>query len=169
MDITLITSIASSLKAAKDATEAMLSIRDFNNTAALIAPINDQLLKAQQDLFVYMGQLLELQAQMARDRDELSKLQGALEERGRYSLFELSTGVFVYRFNDAPAGSDGNPTTPQPVHYLCQPCFDKGTKSVLQRLSAYGRISLDCSICKARHPTGEAIPAPAFRVPGAFS
>ena len=43
-------------------------------------------------------------------------------------------------------------------HYLCQPCFDKGIKAVLQKFGSFGSISLRCPICETCFDTGQTEP-----------
>jgi hypothetical protein len=161
MDFSSISIAVSSLKTAKEIGQAALAFRDFNQTAGAITQINEQLLKAQDGLFAHNSQLMELQQKYFEATEELRKLKEALAERGRYSLFQLSPNVFVYRVNVSPdASGSGDPGATDPMHYLCQPCFDKGVKSVLQKQASFGIQTIDCSICGTKFRTGEEIPHP---------
>jgi len=156
MDFALISTAVGSLKAAKDLGQAALGIRDFNQFASTISQINDQLLKAQESLFTHNAQLMQLQQDHFEARDELRKLRDAATERGRYTLFELSEGVFVYRAQESDVSrttSDSSAGTP--LHYLCQPCFDTGFKVVLQKHVFYTLVSLECSKCNSKYSTGK--------------
>ncbi|KLD63906.1 hypothetical protein [Dyella japonica] len=150
MDLALINTAVTSLAHIRQLGEAMKDIRDFNLVAAQVAEINSQLLKAQESLFAHSAQMHELQAKYREVSDELRKANEALAERGKYHLHELSPGVFVYRCGEGE----------QPVHHLCQPCFDKGTKAVLQRHNRWGAISIDCPICNKQFHTGEHVSMP---------
>lgn len=164
MDFSLITGAISSLGTAKKLADAALDVRDFNNAATAIAQITEQLLDAQQRLLAHNAALLELQQEHFEATKELRKLREALAERERYSLFELSPDVFVYRVDVPPQlGGTTEPGDPKPKHYLCQRCFDKGVKSVLQGLSKVGRITLTCTECNTQFPTGKYV-KPAQRV-----
>jgi hypothetical protein len=164
MDFSSISVAVSSLKTAKEIGQAALAFRDFNQTAGAITQINEQLLKAQDGLFAHNSQLMELQQKYFEATEELRKLKEALAERGRYSLFQLSQGVIVYRVNVTPQDSGAtDPSAAQPMHYLCQPCFDKGIKSVLQKQSSFGIQTIDCSVCGTKFRTGEEIPHPPLR------
>lgn len=169
--------LISTLTGAKQLAQAALDLRDFNAQAAAIAKINGELLKAQDQLFVHQSQLLQLQEQHFEAREELRKLKEAQSERQRYSLFDLGNGQFVYRVNIAPEESGaGDPTGAEPLHYLCQPCFDGGVKSVLQKLWTNVAFTtnhefLACSICNAKRYTGGtkvASPRPAIRFTNGF-
>lgn len=155
MDLSAVSAVVSAISASKDLAKAAIGVRDFNEMAPVIAQLNDQLLKAQDAMFKFNAQLMTLQQENFEATEELRKLKETLAERGRYSLIELSDRVFVYQVNVAPgAGEVGNPVGAQPLHHLCQPCFDKGVKSVLQKSSFYGSISLECSICEKKYSTG---------------
>ena len=149
MDFGLISAAAASITAAVDISRAAAGLRDSALIAAEVAKINDQLLQAQQALFRHNADLLSLQQQHFETAQKLRKAEEALAERGRYSLFEVGQGNWAYRVNFAPQqGGTSEPGATQTPHYLCQPCFDGGRKSVL----AYSTFSgmLECSICKAQ-------------------
>lgn len=149
MDLTLITAAVNAINVSKDLAKAAIGVRDFNEMAPVVAGLNDQLLKAQQALFAHNAQLLALQHEQFETAKELAKAKEALAEKGRYSLVELSRGIFVYRVNVAPVGSHvGDPVRAEPLHYVCQPCFDKGIKVVLQRVESAGGVGHRCSGCK---------------------
>lgn len=159
MDLSAVSAVVSAISASKELAKAAIGVRDFNEMAPVIAQLNDQLLKAQDAMFKHNAQLMALQQENFEATEELRKMKEALAERGRYSLVELSDRVFVYRVNVSPSSGDmGNPVSTQPIHHLCQPCFDKGVKSVLQKSSFYGAISLECTICDKRYSTGTTEP-----------
>lgn len=141
MDFSVVTAAMSSISAAKTMGETLIGVRDFNQTAGIVSELNGELLKAQESLFTLSAQLLEMQQKEARTAQELRDLQESMAERARYSMHQLSQGVFVYRSNGVTAEGNGDP-----VHYLCQPCFDKGTKAVLvySRVTGHHR----CPVCR---------------------
>src|SRR5579875_3881677 len=137
----------------------MIGIRDFNQVAGTVAQINEQLLKAQDSLFVHSANLRELQERYFEAREKISAMEKLIAERGRYSLFEISKGIFVYRAHAVEhVAHDGNPVPPEPAHYVCQRCFDSGVKVVLQRSTFYGLVNLVCSSCKTEYATDERVP-----------
>ncbi len=133
MDFSLIGAAVNSLRIAKDIGSAAVELRDFNQMAAEFAKMNGELLKAQDALFAHNASLLDLHGKYADACDELRKMKDALDERSRYALFEIGTGQFAYRLKVAGAReAAGVPGTDEPMHFLCQPCFDAGRKMVLQ-------------------------------------
>jgi hypothetical protein len=152
MDFSLVAQAGSAITLAKEFTKAAVGIRDFNQVAAALSQVNDQLLKAQDALFTHNTQLLELQEQYRQAMDELRKLKDIVAERGRYQLHELSQGVFVYRFaQEQGAAQEGINAVAQPTHYVCQRCFDKGVKSVLIRHDDSWGIRHTCEECGVTH------------------
>jgi hypothetical protein len=159
MDYSLVSAAVTAMSVAKELGKAALGIRDFNEIATVMAQLNDHLLKAQEALFAHNAQLLALQQEQFETTKELREVKEALAQRGRYALVELSDRVFVYRVNVAPIGGDvSDPLATEPLHYVCQSCFDKGIKSVLQKHRFYGAVSLTCPVCKGDFPTGTSEP-----------
>lgn len=150
MDFSLIGAAVNSLRLAKDIGAAAIELRDWNQMADEFAKMNGELLKAQDALFAHNAALLDLHGKYADACNELRKMQDALNERGRYTLFEIGTGKFAYRlkFSDV-AKVAGEPGVDEPMHFLCQPCFDAGRKMVLLLYprSANGPVA-QCPHCK---------------------
>ena len=151
MDFSSIATAIASLKSAQELAAATLGVRDFNQSAAAIAQINEQLLAAQQGLLAHNTMLLQLQSEHFEATKELRDLKDALSQKAGYELFDLGGGVIVYRANLAPqqAGT-GSPSSSQPEHYLCQPCYDGGTRVVLQPA---GDGYLRCTVCRQTYRT----------------
>lgn len=150
MDFSLITAAATSLRMAAEIGSAALSLRDFNQLAGELAKMNGELLKAQQALFAHQTTLMEIQAKYAQATKELAQANHALQQRESYALFEIGAGKFVYRSQPVQAqGNSGVAVAGEPVHYLCQPCFDSGRKQVLQLfLNAADGPVAQCPSCK---------------------
>lgn len=160
MDLGLITSAVRSIGAAKELTQAMIGVRDFNMVAGTVAQINEQLLKAQDALFTHNADMSELQQKNLEMLQELRAMKELIAQRGRYSLFEISKGAFVYRLKPVEAiAHDGNPVAPEPDHCVCQRCFDNGVKVVLQRDVIWGNVNLRCYGCDISLDSGERVPA----------
>lgn len=133
MDFSQISAIAAAVGAAKQLGEAALGIRDFNQLSGTVMNLNAQLLKAQEGLLAHNTELLQLQNEHFHAREKLRELEEALRERGRYTLVEVAPGNFAYRVNLTPQESrPGEPSSTEPLHYVCQSCFDNGRKVVMQ-------------------------------------
>jgi len=159
MDFSLFSAAVTAVTSARELTKTVIDLRDFNQVAITVSKINEQLLKAQESLFTHNTMLLDLQNQHFKACEELREIKKTISESQRYSLVEISHGIFVYGMNVAPQFSDiSKPSSSEPMHYICQSCFQKGIKSVLQRGSFLGSVHLLCTSCKFEYPTGERVP-----------
>lgn len=145
MEIASLTTVMASLKLAKDGVSAAMGVRDFNAVATALAGVNDQLLKAQESLFIYGARLAEVQDKLRDAEQELAELKRMRSERDKYTLVDMAKGLFVYRLNPKPSAGESLTGPIEPVHYLCQSCFDNRRHKVV--LQPYGR-GLVCNECK---------------------
>jgi len=147
MDFASLATAASSFGATINIAKAALEIRDFNATGAAISEMTQKLLDLQSQLLAVNASFFELQQERVALAEKVRVLEEQRSQRERYSLFEIGTGVFVYRFNAPPEGSGaGTPGQQEPAHFLCQACWDRGSKSVLQNWTNGGWKCLPCNI-----------------------
>ncbi len=151
MDWSAVGAITSSISAARDIAKGLSAIRDQALISERTSALLEQLLKAQEGLLAHNTALLQIQQEHFEAREELRKLKEAASERGRYTLVELIPGNLAYRVNIPPQESGASqPDGAEPLHYLCQPCFDKGIKSVLKYRNLHIRgDTWTCSVCGA--------------------
>ncbi|HBZ46439.1 MAG TPA: hypothetical protein DEO93_03890 [Stenotrophomonas sp.] len=156
MDLASIGTAFTAIDLIRKGLSAAIEVRDFNKAAAELAKLNEALIGAQTALLAQNATLFDLQREKFETTEKLRKAEEALAERGRYSLFELTTGNYVYRVNLTPQKSGSSePGSSEPMHYLCQACFDGGRKVVLQRQHALGSIHARCPACSNEVDTGE--------------
>jgi len=153
VDATSLVLISKGIGAARALADAVLKTRDTVKYGPVIAQMNEQLINVQGGLVTHNAEMMELQQKYYAVCEELRELRRAAAERDRYSLIEITPRVFVYRVK--PDCLNG-----EPLHHLCQPCFDKGTKSVLQESNFWGTVYLECSICKTKYDSGIRTPSP---------
>jgi hypothetical protein len=123
-----------------------VDLRDLSKIGAIQVELNQRILDVQ-------SALLEMQEKLAAKAqafDELKtharELEEAARDRERYVLFPIMPGAFVYRLRDGVEPSE-------PVHYVCQTCFDKGVKSVLTlERHSYGATYQTCPACRRGWP-----------------
>ena len=134
--------LAAALASARTALELIklgVAARDEAKVQAALIEANMRLL----DLSTAALSLAEkngaLVAQLAAAQSENRQIKAKLDDRAAYALHEVRPGAFVYA---AKAAGDGS----KPAHYLCQPCYDKGIKTVLRRIegSTIGNL-LECA------------------------
>lgn len=127
---------ATGISAAKAALEALQLAQKARDQAKIDAATLDlkERLMAMSDLaldFMERGNALVTEnARLVMANAELLQAKTQLEERIRerqsYVLHQARPGAFVY------ANQPGVHGDHSPAHYLCQPCYDHGTKSVLR-------------------------------------
>jgi len=125
MDIALVTGAVGALKTALEIGKTAVALRDASKLNEVVIAMNEQLLNAQQSLFMHNAQLMALQQEHFHATQELRELKEAQSDRLRYTLFEIARGHFVYRADARPAAADASHSVAsEPNHYICQPCFD---------------------------------------------
>ncbi|WP_211456415.1 hypothetical protein [Comamonas brasiliensis] len=151
MDWTAIGGITASISAARDIAKGMSALRDSTLINERTSALLDQLLKAQEGLLAHNTALLQLQGEHFEACEKVRKLEESARERGRYSLVEVTPGNLAYRVNLTQGqNGDSEPRSTEPLHYLCQPCFDNGRKVALNYRNLHIRGEVwGCSVCGA--------------------
>lgn len=154
MDLSLIGAATAALSAARDIGKSAIGIRDFNQVAAAIAQVNDQLLKAQDSLFTHQSQLLAIQQELFGLKDTLRQKESALIEAqdeiaklkqkklnlDSYERVRHAGGAWVYRRKDVSPDNEDEPV-------YCDNCFEQEQLSVLQPGTGENRTRLVCQRC----------------------
>ena len=117
--------------------------RDRQKAASIQIDLTNKILALQAQLLEVLGTVVEKDALLGTLKDRLRELESHQSEKARYELAKLgSLGEFLaYRLRPA---TDLRERTGEPEHYLCQPCFDAGKKSVLH----VGKYTAICPLCK---------------------
>lgn len=125
-DMAAIAGMMGSIKAVKDITAAMVSIRDTNAFQEKQFELQSAAIDLQASVFAVNE---ERTALLDRNREleaEIARLKNWEAEKQRYELCQTSSiGNFAYRTKPEMRGLE-------PSHYLCASCFTDGKKSVLQ-------------------------------------
>ena len=116
----------SSARAALDLLQIGLKARDDAKVQEATEALRARLLDVTDRAMLFQDRNAALMEANAVQRDRIRDLERQVEDRARYALHELRPGAFAYALSPAHAGV-GNP-----AHYLCQPCYDKGVKSMLR-------------------------------------
>jgi hypothetical protein len=135
-------SVIAAFTAAKDLGLALVSERDRHKAAAIQIEFTEKIVQAQANLLQVLGIATEQAEALRTARERVGELEAGQREAQRYQLVEVVAGRGIYAYRLRPA-SELDERRDEPVHFLCQPCFDRGIKSVLQR-SLNGN-SLVCS------------------------
>lgn len=136
-----LTAARSILDVAKIAVDA----RDDAKLKAALTELQTKLFDATSAALQVAAHASTLQEQLDSVKRELRQIKAQAEERDRYALTEVRPGAYAYMSKAEDGGQS------EPAHYLCQPCYDKGIKTVL-RHSPQTRAwsaSWDCPADKA--------------------
>lgn len=143
MDMSAVVTRGQALTALRQIARTLLEVRDFTKLASVQTELLQRILDVQ-------GAMLEMQVAVSSHlqtidvlKDETAKLKRIAADRESYALHEIRRGAFVHR---RPEGVGA----PEPIHYLCQPCYDKGVKAVLVETVNNGDWFQTCPICKWR-------------------
>lgn len=123
--------IAKTALEARDEVKAQSAIADFNAKHVALS-------MAALDLVEKHNTLLRTNHDLEA---KLADIQRKTSERDNYVLHELAPGRFVYRFKPTDGSGD-------PIHDVCQLCYDQGIKSVL-RLNEQGEWTSRHYACAA--------------------
>ncbi|MDR3100778.1 MAG: hypothetical protein LBV73_27410 [Paraburkholderia sp.] len=162
MDLSFISAAATSLGLAREFGKAALAVRDFNEMAAIVSQLNDQILKTQDSLFAHNAELLRIQQDQFESAQKLREMQQTLDDRRDYELVIIGKGLRAYqRKASAITESECAPVAADLAHYFCQPCFEsKRIKSTLQPYTYMGSpTGYECRVCKERFLSGTPDPA----------
>ncbi len=120
-------------KAALDLLSGAIRARDDARIQAATLELRERLFAMSDIAMAYIeknASLVSANAALQLAHAELGRVHAELvdrmRERERYVLHDVATGSFVYASQPPVQGEQ------TPAHYLCQPCYDQGTKAVLR-------------------------------------
>jgi Zn finger protein HypA/HybF involved in hydrogenase expression len=144
-DIGAIAAALSSLKAAKDISQAMVGLGSAAAFQEKRLELQSKILDAQESAFTAQQERTTLLDRVSNLEKELANAKAWEAEKQRYELQSVHAGAFAYSLKPQALGAE-------PAHWLCAACYDKGQKSVLQRgASSYGsgEWPFICPNCKS--------------------
>ncbi len=139
----------SSVKAAKDITEAMIGLRDGAAFQEKRIELQSKLLDAQQFIFTVHDERAADIQRISTLEKEIANMRKWEAEKEKYQLETISAGgrggeVFAYSRKEGMEPAE-------PPHKICANCYQNGEKSILQ--SEYRMPGMDhflaCSKCKS--------------------
>ena len=137
-----ISALLSSAGALHEIFKTIINARDSGISAAVKSDLTERLLESQARLSQVLGTIVEKDALIQSLAQRVRELEADQSERARYQLAKLGAvgDQFAYRLRPAAELVE---RADDPPHFLCQPCFDAGKKSVLRLDARYAR----CSLC----------------------
>jgi hypothetical protein len=143
-----IDSIMSPLHAAGDVAKGLVDIRDTVKFGQEVIKLQNQILAAQRGALGAQARETEQATEIRDLRDQLTKLEAWEAEKLRYRMVQLPPSVFVQEL--IPEKANG-----EPLHYICQTCFQRGKKSILHGDQQYNGIHhLECHECGTKYKVG---------------
>lgn len=136
-----ITAAISTFKAALGIAQVALAARDEAKVKEALQDMSERLFSLSQAALAMAEKNMALQASLAEVNAKHAQVEAKLAERGSYELAEASSGVFAYKSLDSSKAP----------HYLCQPCYDKGIKTVLRRLEHHDGVEFWTCAADSRH------------------
>lgn len=143
VDMSAIGAVATSLNTAVNIAKAMMDVRDATIIQGKVFELQRAIIDAQQSVFAANQERSTLVERVGELERLVAEMKAWEAEKQRYILQKLPPGVFVYALKLDMANGE-------PPHYLCQTCYQRGKKSILQsKGDHWGVEPLMCNECGA--------------------
>lgn len=153
-DLSAISALVSSFKAASDITRGFMDLKTMAEVQTKVIELQSVIMAAQGAAMSAHADLISAQQQIEALEKELASLRGWEAEKNRYRLTAIDKEVFAYVVK--PEVQNG-----EPLHWLCANCFVQDQKSILQLISeGNGLRRYQCPRCKTELETGQWNPPP---------
>ena len=133
-----------SAKTLYDTARAAMEARDDAKLKTAMVELQGKLHDATQAAITSISEAMTLQKDLRAAQDELAEIKRKQADRERYALTQLPGEGKQFAFARKPSAEGDD----EPPHYLCQGCYDKGIKAVLQGGDFYNTKTYDCPNCK---------------------
>src|SRR4051794_36274257 len=134
----MIERIFSSLNGLGDLVDRIIKTRDAVKLGELKIELQGKVMSALQCATSAQTHELELTDTIRELKQQIVELENWEAEKKRYQMQKLPPGVLVYALK--PEMADG-----EPLHEICERCYQDGTKSVLHRSGErHGVFGLSC-------------------------
>ena len=119
-------SALASARSLVDLAKSAIDARDDAKVRSALIELQAKLMDAMSAALLAQEKNASLHQQVTSLQGQVQDLKLQLENRQRYRLTPICPGAYAYTDAPGQSGQDAH------AHYLCQPCFDKGAKSVLR-------------------------------------
>lgn len=138
------TGLIATFGALKQAAGVLIDARDAEKLSAAKLEFMERLAEANIQLLQVLDVATQQAVALGAANEHLRELQAGQRERAGYQLAEVVTGRGFFGYRPG-AGAEAAQRGDEPVHFLCQPCFDAGRKAVLNH---NGDGHWWCPVCK---------------------
>lgn len=118
--------------------------RDSQKAAAIQIEFSNKIIEAQAKLSEVLGAVIEQQRLIPVLEQRIRELEAQAAEKGRYVLTKLGAEREFFAYRPCPS-TELEQGSGEVEYFVCQPCFEAGKKSVLNR---NGDSYLWCPVCK---------------------
>ena len=125
VDMTTIGVVATSLNTIVNITKAMKDVQDATLIQGKVFELQRAIIDAQQSVFAANEERTALIERVRELEAQIAHMEAWSAEKQRYELKAVSPGSFAYALKSEAHGSE-------PMHYLCQACYEQGKKRILQ-------------------------------------
>lgn len=133
-----------SAKTLYDAARAAMEARDDAKLKTAMVELQGKLYDATQAAITSISEAMALQNALRAATDELNEMKRKEADRERYTLTQLPGEGKQFAFARKPSAEGDD----EPPHYLCQGCYDRGLKFVLQGTEGQFWWEYSCPGCK---------------------
>lgn len=144
-DMSAVSALFGSLNTATEIVKSFVGLRDTAMIQGKVIELQTVILSAQSSAFAANATQTALLDQVRHLETQVASLKTWEAEKQRYQLQEMGRGAFAYVLKAEASGG-------QPLHALCQTCYERGAKSLLQSNGAprWDEHYWACPVCKAQ-------------------
>jgi hypothetical protein len=144
----MVVGVSDAVLALKTAFDIAKGIKDLDNQAAISSAVIDlqsAILEAQEAALKARTEKEQLEGQVKALLAEIEAAKDWQEERLKYRLRQIESGIYVYMLDQPPQG--------EPLFALCVPCFEQSIKSIIQSngSSFVDKHLFECPTCQTKY------------------
>src|ERR1700683_4896406 len=124
-DISALAVALSSLKAAKDIAEAMVSLRDTAAFQSKLIEFQGKIIDANNASFAAQDERVSLLERVGALEKQVTDLKAWEAQKKRHQMEQVYTGATACVLKPEAQGTE-------PIHWLCARCYNEGKPSLLQ-------------------------------------
>lgn len=143
-DMTLIQNAVLGLQTAANMAKGLIHLSSMADVQLKVIDLQTSILAAQSSALAAQSEQSTMIQQISQLEKEIAEIKAWEEEKQRYQMIAPWPGVFVYALKESCKGSE-------PPHWICEPCYQEGRKSLLHNAQKHERatvLTVKCPRCK---------------------